>query len=363
MNSQVAQPVAGFDPAVLGPYVDPAGLGVRAIGSDTFSCEPLEVLRLTPDLGAPDDVERLVRERATHFKAGASSGLVPLLRIDRAFDGQLAVWSRLPPGVRLSVLLEWSLARNAPPSPNAALIVGDRLLAALAALQALNKTEGASGHGAIAIDQIVISETGALTLTDYAFSTTIAALQWPRDRLWRRFRIAMPPSAGFARFDHRVDVTQSALVICALLAGRPFKAEEYPAHLDAIVAEALDRSCTEAADDRARLASWLRAATELDTRSAFPSAEAARQALRKAVGNRLDDGGAVLEWLRAARGIAEPQKVAPVETPIATQATEPIEVVPAVPEAPAPAFTHTEQLPEEAPSGFVGRLRSWISAR
>ena len=312
MSANLSRPIAGDGPGpACNPFVDPAGLGVRTIGCDTFSGELLEVLRVTADLGAPSLIEPLVRERSRLFGAEPVNGLAKVMRVETTFEGRTEVWSRLAEGFRLSAVLEWSEARSAGPSLAAALTVGDRLLAALSSLQRVDTTVGASGHGAVAIDQIVVSEAGEVTLTDYAFATALAGLQWPRERLWRRFRIAMPPAAGLARFDHRVDVTQAAVVICSLLAGRVFKADEYPRALEALIAEAVSRSCSEAPrQDRDRLGVWLRAATEVEPRSAFPSAAAARVALRKAFGNRLDDTKSVAHWLRHARGL--PDAAAPV---------------------------------------------------
>lgn len=345
MNPNPSRPIPVAGPAeAYNPFVDPAGLGVRTIGCDTFSGELLEVLRVTSDLGTPAIIEPRVRERSALFGTEEVSGLAAVIRVETTFDGRTEVWSRLADGFRLSAVLEWTEARGANPSLEAALTVGDRLLGALASLQRVDDAAGASGHGAIAIDQVVVSEAGQVTLTDYAFGTALAALQWPRERLWKRFRIAMPPAAGLARFDHRVDVTQAAVVICSLLAGRVFKAEEYPRALDALIAEAVRRSCGEASrEDRDRLTLWLRAATELEPRSAFPSAAVARQALRAAFGSRLDDTKAVRRWLQSARGIQEP--AAPVIVPPAA--------VPAAGERPA----------EPADAPVPSRVRRWMWSR
>ncbi len=332
------------------PFADPAGLGARTIGCDAFSGELLEVVRLTSDLGTPASLEPLVRERAAKFASASLAGLSPVVRIQRAFDGRLEVWSRLAEGLRLSAVLEWAETRGVPPSLSTALTIGDRLLGALGSLQAAEQTDGASGHGAIAIDQIVVAESGALTLTDYAFGTTLAAVQWPRERLWRRFRIAMPPSAGLSRFDHRVDVTQTAVVITALLAGRAFGEHEYPRALPGLIAEALDRSCAGTTGrERDALGEWLRAATELEPRSAFKSAAFARAALRASFKDAVDDTKGVGRWLRAVRGVEEPKPV-----PVQVQA-------PPVPEpapAPVPELVAADSGVADKPGG---KVRKWLS--
>jgi hypothetical protein len=338
---------------VPGPYdssVDPAGLGVRAVGSDAVSGELLDVLRVTPDLGPIGEVEAAVRQRATLFAPSALSGLAPIARVERAADGRLEIWSRRAEGFRLSTVLEWAETQCLETPLEAALTIGDRLLEALASLQAADNGPGASGHGAIGVDQVVVSETGALTLTDHAFGAVLPQLQWTRERMWRRFRVAMPPAAGLARFDHRVDVTQAAVVIAALLAGRVPGPEEYPRDVHAFVGDAVRRAAAGAGrDDRDRLAAWLRAATELEPRNAFRSAAAAREALRAALGAHLDGDASARRWLREARGLP-PIEAAPIQAPSA-----------AAP-CPPPQTQGTEE-PVQSRATLLGRLRRWFQER
>jgi hypothetical protein len=186
----------------------------------------------------------------------------------------------------------------------------------------------------------------------------------PRGRLWRRFRIAMPPAAGLARFDHRVDVTQAAVVVCALLAGRAFGPDEYPRDLEALVGEGVRRATAGARrDDRDRLTWWLRAGTEFESRSAFSSAAAARAALRAAFSTDLDDDAAVRRWLLASRGIALPP-VAVVPIPLA-QPPEPVgpEPVEMVAEAVGAGVEPARGGDEHPNSSAMSRVRRWISAR
>ncbi|MEX2270811.1 MAG: hypothetical protein WD690_05040 [Vicinamibacterales bacterium] len=350
MNSQVSQPLPDAGAAnAYDPSAEPAGLGVRTVGSDSLTGELHDVLRLTSDLGRPAIVEMLVRERATLFSRAQLPGLSDVVRVQRASsDGRVDVWSRRAEGFRLSAVLEWTEARGVASSLDAALTIGHRLLAALESLQSVDSASGASGHGAIAVDQVVVDEAGKLTLTDHAFGTALASLQWPRERLWRRFRIAMPPAAGLARFDHRVDVTQAAVVMCAILTGRLFKADEYPRQLEALVAEAVRRTCGGASrEERQRLTVWLRAATELEARNAFPSAAAARYALCHAAGARLENTDAVRRWLRDARGIPEPE---PAANEVAASSAAPV------------AMGETPRASDPA-APLVSRLRHWISAK
>lgn len=351
---------AGTAPESYDPSVEPAGLGVRAIGSDAASGELLDVLRVSPDLGPPAEVEAAVRDRATRLASSAwitpdgdcVGGLSPIARVERAADGRLEVWSRRVEGFRLSAVLEWAEARGVETPLDAALTIGDRLLTSLAALQLADNGAGASGHGAIAVDQVLLSEDGALTLTDYAFGGVLGNLQWTRERMWRRFRIAMPPAAGLARFDHRVDVTQAAVVIAALLAGRVPGTEEYPRDAQAFVGEAVRRAAFDATrDERDRLLAWLRAAAELEPRNAFRSAAAARDALRAALPVYLTGDESARRWLRETRGL-----------PVIDEAPRPRPASAAA--APRPAEVTPDARGNVQPRETVfGRVRRWLRGR
>lgn len=348
--------IDGVAPEPYDPSVEPAGLGVRAIGSDAASGELLDVLRVSPDLGCSRTVETAVRDRATRLAPSAlmttdGEGVSPIARIERAADGRLEVWSRQAEGFRLSAVLEWAEARGVETPLDAALTIGDRLLSALAALQLADDGAGASGHGAIAVDQVLLSENGALTLTDYAFGGVLGELQWTRERMWRRFRIAMPPAAGLARFDHRVDVTQASVVIVALLAGRVPGPDEYPREAQAFVSEAVRRATVNATrDDRDRLLTWLRAAGELEPRNAFRSAAAAREALRAALPAYVDGGESVRGWLRETRGLS----AIPV-------AEEPQHRLP--PPASAVAGSVPEDGTVQSREWLFARARRWLQGR
>lgn len=291
--------VSAFDPSV-----EPIGLGVRSVQSDAVTGELLDVVTLTRDLGDPDTLESIVRERAADVTP--PRGLAPIVGVHRARDGRVEVWSARADGFRLSAVLEWAQARHLATPPGVALTVADRLLESIVALEQQRSGGPGSGHGAIAADQIVLSEAGAITLTDYVYGPALARLHWPRQRLWRRFRIGLPPAAGLARFDHRVDVTQSALVVVALLAGRPMGLDDFPARLG----EAIDEAARAGLGDlepemRRRIVTWLRAATEVDARGAFRSADAALAALREAVSIPRDGDLLIRRWLRATQGLPD----------------------------------------------------------
>src|SRR5438105_3113904 len=79
-------------------------------------------------------------------------------------------------------------------------------------------------------------------ILEHVLGAAIEQLQYGRDRLWQEFRVAMPPSAGLPRFDHRADVTGMGLVSLALILGRPLRTDEFPHRIPDLLNEARERS-------------------------------------------------------------------------------------------------------------------------
>src|SRR4029453_14892587 len=98
------------------------------------------------------------------------------------------------------------------------------------------------GHGRLAPGRLVVTPPARLVIVEHVLAAAVDQLQFSRDRLWQEFRIAMPPSAGVPRFDHRADVTGLGLVALALVLGRPLRAEEFPHRLAALLNDAPERT-------------------------------------------------------------------------------------------------------------------------
>ena len=129
-------------------------------------------------------------------------------------------------GTRLSDILRVAHERNLQLDINAALCLIRQLVPAVALLHE-NAREVA--HGLIAPERLIVTPHARLVIVEHVLSAAVEQLQFSRDRLWQEFRIAMPPSAGMPRFDHRADVTGIGLVALALVLGRPLHRRRVPA--------------------------------------------------------------------------------------------------------------------------------------
>ena len=143
----------------------------------------------------------------------------------------LAIVSDHVEGTRLSDILRVAHERNLQLDINAALCLIRQLVPAVALLHE-NAREVA--HGLIAPERLVVTPHARLVIVEHVLGAAVEQLQFSRERLWQEFRIAMPPSAGMPRFDHRADVTGVGLVALALVLGRPLRAGRVPQpHADA----------------------------------------------------------------------------------------------------------------------------------
>jgi hypothetical protein len=321
------------------------GVGERVVAADGATGELLQILRLRPALTAVPSFEFALRERVARLANFRHAYYVRVRRVDRAMGAQssLAIVSDHLEGTRLSDILRVAHERNLQIDINAALCLIRQLVPAVAVL---HENARDAAHGLIAPERLVVTPNARLVIVEHVLGAAIEQLQFGRDRLWQEFRVAMPPSAGLPRFDHRADVTGMGLVALALILGRPLGADEYPHHIPALLDEARERSAL--GDEQPLsppLRAWLARALQIDVRRAFASAPEAMAALEELVS---DDSMYVaapvaLETFlsRYIASLLEPPAVEPMPAPKPIAATVP---VPVPVSAPVPeAVNHADE--------------------
>jgi serine/threonine protein kinase len=259
------------------------GLGERVVAADGATGELLQILRIRPALSAVPSFEFALRERAARLANFRHAYYARVRRIDRVQTPApgLAIVSDHVEGTRLSDILRVAHERRLQLDINAALCLIRQLVPAVALLHE-NAREVA--HGLIAPERLVVTPHARLVIVEHVLAAAVDQLQFSRDRLWQEFRIAMPPSAGVPRFDHRADVTGLGLVALALVLGRPLRAEEFPHGLPALLRDARERtSLGEEQPISSPLRDWLSRALQIDNRRAFASAPEALSALEEVV--------------------------------------------------------------------------------
>lgn len=259
------------------------GIGDRVVVADGATGELLQILRLRPGLTAVPSFEFALRERAARLANFRHAYYARVRRVDRgtAPSQALAIVSDHVEGTRLSDILRVAHEKQLQLDINAALCLIRQLVPAVAVL---HENARDVAHGLIAPERLLITPNARLLITEHVLGAAIEQLQYGRDRLWQEFRVAMPPSAGLPRFDHRTDVTGMGLVALALVLGRPLGADEYPHQIPALLNSATERSALgEQQPLSAPLRGWLARALQVDVRRAFASAPEALAALEEIV--------------------------------------------------------------------------------
>ncbi len=236
------------------------GLGIRSARRDD-QLGRFDVLRATAPL-ADALAEGEIRARAAAFGEVPTSILAPVRRIERV-DHAIEVETGPLDGVRVSTLLNQLARGTLAISDDAVVELIARVVRVVAALHAQGAT---FAHGAIAPQQVLLIKNGAL-LTDGVFGAALARLQWSRERSWKAFGIALPPSAGVQRFDQRSDVAQLGAVALAIALRRLLGEDEYPRDVTQLIALATERMARGPA-----LQTWFEQAMQLHPRESFDSA-------------------------------------------------------------------------------------------
>jgi hypothetical protein len=263
------------------------GLGERVVAADGATGELLQILRLRPALTSVPSFEFALRERTARLANFRHAYYVRVRRVDRAMapTAALAIVSDHLEGTRLSDILRVADDKQLQIDINAALCLIRQLVPAVSVL---HENARDVAHGLIAPERLIVTPNARLVIVEHVLGAAIEQLQFGRDRLWQEFRVAMPPSAGLPRFDHRADVTGIGLVALALILGRPLAADEYPHRIPDLLSEARERSALGDQQPLSQaLRTWLARALQIDVRRSFASAPEAMAALDDVVS---DDG-------------------------------------------------------------------------
>ena len=319
------------------------GLGERVVAADGATGELLQILRIRPALTAVPSFEFALRERAARLANFRHAYCACATYRSSRCPAPGSIVSDHVEGTRLSDMLRVAHERNLQLDINAALCLIRQLVPAVALLHE-NAREVA--HGLIAPERLVVTPHARLVIVEHVLSAAVEQLQFSRDRLWQEFRIAMPPSAGMSRFDHRADVTGIGLVALALVLGRPLHQAEFPNHLPTLLNEARERTALgEEQPLSPSLRDWLARALQLDTRRAFASApKRSRRSRRSSPTIRWHVAAPVSLETFLSRYIAallelpsDPVPAAPSAAFAATAAPATVPAAPAAPPAAAPS--------------------------
>ena len=275
MDSALASRIAPSVPIV---FQDALGERRRLDGN---GADPVEVLCLRGELTAIPSFEFALRERASRLGAFRHANYSRVRGVDRLNDpaATLAIVSDHTRGLRLSALLSEAGPRPITIDITVALHFIRQLVSAVAML---HESARDIAHGALGPERIIVTPNARIVVVEYVLGAALEQLRFSRERYWRELRIALPPSPGLPRFDHRADVTQIGIVALSLILGRMLHEDEYIAGAADVVASARATSPKGGLEPLpAGLRTWLSRALQLDARHSFASAPEARAELDK----------------------------------------------------------------------------------
>jgi len=242
------------------------------------------MLCLRADLTAVPSFEFALRERVSSLAAFRHSCYGRVRSVERLKDpaSTLALVSDATSGVRLSELLAFAERGRVAFDIDAALCLLRQLVPAVVMLHEHGPD---IAHGALAPERLIVTPKARLMLVEYAMGSALEQLRYSQNRYWQELRIALPRSAGLAKFDQRADVTQLGVTALSLVLGRRLTDDESPTRLGDVVASAWAVSARGGLEPLpAGLRAWLTSALQFDPRHAFRSAVDAQADLERVLG-------------------------------------------------------------------------------
>ena len=337
-----------------GPSTD-EGFGRLSHGPDPETGDPSEFLELAPVLVEHAGFVTALADRVARFATVRHTSYVHLRRLDRPASDRLVLVSDLTPGWRLSDLL------RAGGEPLESTVVIGMMRQVLPAVALFSRHNRESAIGVLAPERLIITPQARVVIAEHVFGPPLEKLNFGRDRLWREFRVAMPPSAGLPRANPRADAHALGLVALSMLIGRPLDPDEFPGEVAALVESATERRDGQSVPLSPSLAQWLTKALQIDVRTAFQSpheAQVAFEAVLASERSYVTTPAALERWVKQlAATLAPPpppvdeekaEPVAPVEPVEPAEPVDPVD--PVEPVDPVDPVEPVEPAPPPPPS-------------
>jgi hypothetical protein len=323
------------------------GFGTRINGIDSETGDQIELLDLSPQLIEHSGFVAALGERVARFASVRHASYVHLRRLDRPSTDRLELVSDFTPGWRLSDLLAESTAANIPVDITVVIALLRQLLPSVALYGRHNRE---AAIGSLAVERLIVTPQARLVIAEHAFGPALEKLNLGRDRLWRELRVAMPPSAGLPRSNHRADANGIGVVALSLLLGRALEIQEYPSHVLALVDDLHEYRDDEPAPLSAPFMSWLKRALQFDVRTAFQAPSEAQLAFESVLASDrayVTSSAKLEEWVGRVGGIIEAKRRPPEPEPPPPPPPLPPEPEPEPQAAPAPGVGEEEVSIEE----------------
>ena len=186
------------------------GLGERRRITDSTGAD-VDLLCLSVEIAAVPGVEPALRKGVGRLSGFRHPAFREARAVERLGGTNLAVLSDAAHGIRLSELLVAVGERRMPLDLATAFCIVRQAISAVAAFHGYQHE---ISHGALGPERLVVTSHGRVVITDHGLGLALEQLRYSHQHYWKSLRIPLPRSAGLARFDQRVDVTQLGVIAC-----------------------------------------------------------------------------------------------------------------------------------------------------
>jgi hypothetical protein len=254
------------------------GFGQRSFAVDQESNEPVEVLAFAPELASAPGFGEAVGERVAKLARVRHAMYARVRRIDRPAPDTLHLFSDRVNGWRLADVLTVMEREQLTFDVSAVLALLRQLIPAVALF---SRHQRDAAIGTIGAERLILTPQGRLVVAEYVIAPGLERLQYPRERLWREFRVAVPPTASPTRMPPSADVVGIGVVALSLVLGRPLQEDEFLVSLGELVDAATETHAGTPQKLSAGFASWLGRVLQFDEHTALRSPQEAQIAFEQ----------------------------------------------------------------------------------
>ena len=254
------------------------GFGTRTLSIDTETGDPVEVLTLAPVLGRAPEVGMAVGERVARLARVRHAMYARVRKLERPSDSIVRLLSDHVPGWRLDRVLDVNEREGWTLDISAVITLLRQLIPAVALF---SRHQRDATIGTIGPERLILTPQGRLVVAEYVLAPGLEKLQFPRERLWREFRVAVPYEAAAVRIPPSADVVAIGVVAISLLLGRRLKDDEYLVSLGDLFETLTETSAGSTKKLSPAFCTWVARALQFEPEVAFQSTQEAQVAFEE----------------------------------------------------------------------------------
>ena len=254
------------------------GFGERFTDRDHVSGDMVEQLSFVPALASAPAFAEAVGERVAKLARVRHAMYARVRRIERPSPAALVLFSDRVEGWRVADVLRVMEREQLALDMSAVLVLLRQLIPAVALF---SRHQRDAAIGTIGPERLILTRQSRLVVAEYVLAPGLERLQYSRERLWREFRVAVPPTASTTRIPPSADVVGIGIVALSLLLGRLLRDDEYLVSLGELVESLTELHAGERRKLSPAFASWLGRVLQFDEHHSLRSPQEAQIAFEE----------------------------------------------------------------------------------